>query len=442
MHDPGQSRTDRRTFLRAALAAAGASALSACERRPKYENGKIIIDFYTYATPEFLYVFEKRLIPEFERLNPHVKVRMTTNLGNAGYDAKLLTLIAGKLAPDLFHITQQNFPFYAAKDIVLPIDDYLREDGELSASDFYPQVVEGMRFGGKLLGLPSDFSTITMLYNQDMFDQHRIAYPSEAWTWQDYLDVARKLTIDRDRDRRTDQYGTVNTNSYNRWPSWVWMNGGDILSPDGTRCMMDTPEAIGGLKFYVDLSHRYGVAPIPLMMNADQENVRLQELFISRRCGMIAESRYIYKKFIPNVKFRWDVTHMPQHKTRATTFIWGGNCIMRGTRHPREAWEFLKFMSGPLGAEITLATGNALPAYRKAAEQTVSLRRDEGVPLHDRLFIDAIPYCRQAPIPPQYAEFNQAMSVLQDAFLGLKTVEQACRQFTDEVNTALQAGVF
>ena len=44
---------------------------------------------------------------------------------------------------------------------------------------------------------------------------------------------------------------------------------------------------------------------------------------------------------------------------QATTFIWGGNCIFRKTRHPREAWEFLKFISGKEGAEVTVAHNGA-----------------------------------------------------------------------------------
>jgi len=42
-------------------------------------------------------------------------------MGDAGYDAKLLTLIAGGMPPDIFHVTQQNFPFYAARDVVMPL---------------------------------------------------------------------------------------------------------------------------------------------------------------------------------------------------------------------------------------------------------------------------------------------------------------------------------
>ena len=81
---------------------------------------------------------------------------------------------------------------------------------------------------------------------------------------------------------------------------------------------------------------------------------------------MIAESRYVYKRLIAPRKmpFRWDVAPMPKRRQRATTFIWGGNCILKSTKYPRQAWELIKFLSGPAGAAINMQAGNALPAYR------------------------------------------------------------------------------
>jgi multiple sugar transport system substrate-binding protein len=430
----------RRAFLRGMLSAAAAAGLAGCGSRPKDPPGVVTLDFYNYATPEFLALYNEKLIPAFEQRRPHIKIRMNSSLGDAGYDAKLLTLIAGKMAPDLFHVTQQNFPFYAAKDVILPIDDFLRRDGELSGGAFYPQVTDGMRHKGRLLGLPSDFSTIVMLYNQDLFDRFGVAYPEPDWTWDDYLRITRALTRDTDRDGHTDVYGTVNPSSYNRWPAWVWMNGGDLFTPDLKRCTLDSPASVEGLRYYVDLSLTHKVAPTP----AQSLGQDFEDLFTSQMAAIIPDSRFAYKRFLRKrgLKFRWDLAPMPRGRTRATTFIWGGNCILKSTRRPQEAWEFLKFLSGPEGAAINLEAGNALPAYRPAAEAEVKSPSDPRTPRHDRYFIEAVSYGRTAPFPPQYAEYSQAMSGLQDAFLGLKPVETACKDFADEVNTMLGAGVF
>jgi multiple sugar transport system substrate-binding protein len=427
-----------------AVAAAAGAVAAGCERRPALPPGVVELDFYTYATPEFRRLFHQQLTPGFLRQRPDIRIRVNESMGDAGYDAKLLTLIAGKIAPDLFHVTQQNFPFYAAKDILLPLDDFLANDPQISASDFYPQLLEGMRYNGKLLGLPSDFSPIVMLYNRDLFDRFDVPYPGDQWTTDEFLDAARRLTRDTDGDGYTDVFGFAAIDSYNRWPAWVWNNGGRIFSADGKRCVMDSAASIEGLRFYVELARRHRVAPAPgpapgLAMGQDQS-----DLFAAQRVAMIAESRYIYKRLIGSrkVAFRWDVAPMPRRRERATTFIWGGNCILKSTRHPRQAWEFLKFMSGPAGAAINLQAGNALPAYRAAAVGEIEHPSMRGVPAHDRHFLDAIAYGRTAPFPPQYAEFTESMTLLRDAFLGLRSADDACRRFTDEVNDVLASGVF
>ncbi|MGB7158605.1 MAG: sugar ABC transporter substrate-binding protein [Tepidisphaeraceae bacterium] len=442
----------RRSFLKSAAAAIGASALLGCDSAPPDEPGKITLTFLNYATPEFLALY-KKLIAGFEAAHPNIRIRQITSLGDAGYDTKLLTMIAGGIPPDVFHVTQANFPFYAAKDVVLPIDEFARADdgGAFVNEQLYAPVVGGMRAGGKLLGLPSDLSPIVLLYNQDLFDQFGVPYPREDWTWDDFLATCKAVTRDANRDGEPEIYAMMNISgvageqlrpAYNRWPAWVWMNGGDIFTPDMSRCVMDSPESIGGMQFFVDLSLKHRVSPRP-GENLGQNG---QELFSTRRLAMIPDSRYVYKKYVPGkdrkgLPFRWDCAPMPRGRERATTFIWGGNCILKTTRYPEECWKFLKYIAGPEGAEINLAGGNALPIYRAAAEADVKNPRNPATPKHDRYFLDAIEYGRIAPYPAQYAEFGAAMEAFDDAFLGRTSVADSCRRFTRDVNEALRVEV-
>lgn len=430
-----------RRWMRGLAALATTVMVAGCGPREKAQPaGQVTLEFFNYASPEFLALYNEKLIPAFEKKHPNIKIRMVTSMGDTGYDAKLLTLIAGKIAPDLIHVTQQNFAFWASKGVLLSLDDYAAEDPHFREDDFYPQVMKGLQFQDQLMGLPSDFSTIVMFYNKDMFDRLGIAYPEPDWTWNDFLQTAKALTHDSDGDGRIDTYGFANSAFYNRWPAWIWMNGGDLFNADVTQCTMDTPEAIGGMQFYVDLSLKHRVAPTQgQTMGQDFE-----DMFASQTVGMIADSRFAYKRFLKlrGLKFQWDLAPMPRGQRQGTTFIWGANCILKSTEHPKEAWEFLKFLSGPEGAAINIEGGNALPAYRKAAEEAVRTPMDPKTPKNDRYFLDAVAYGRTAPYPPQYAEYNAALTSLHDCFMDLKPVDKACRDFTREVNDILEGKVF
>jgi multiple sugar transport system substrate-binding protein len=145
-----------------------------------------------------------------------------------------------------------------------------RHRQELRSRDIYPKLTDA-RYQGKLLGLPSDFSTIVMLYNRRLFEQYKIDPPKDGWTWSDYLETARRLTLDRPEGKI---FGCANQPQYNRWPAWVWMAGGDIFDEKVTRCTMDSPESIEGFSFYANLSLKEksrpdrpdgaGVLPVPL----------------------------------------------------------------------------------------------------------------------------------------------------------------------------------
>jgi multiple sugar transport system substrate-binding protein len=449
--DPRRPSISRRDFLRrtaagaggvgaAAAMGAGLGGLAGCGHKPVDPPGVTTIDFFTYASPEFLLLWNEYLIPGFEKQHPGVKVRITTSMGDQGYDAKLLTLIAGKLAPDVFHVTQGNFPFYANKGMLLELDDLIAADRAFDVNELLPRVVDAMRWqGNKLVGLPSDFSPVVICYNKDLFDKAGVPYPHDDWTWDEFLDAAKKLTRDVNGDGRKDVYGFVNPDAYNRWPAWVWMNGGDVFNADASRCTMDTPEAIGGMKFYADLSQAHGVAP-----TASEAMGQLAiPQFMSQRVAMIADARYAYKNFTrgKGLPFRWDVAHMPRGKERATTFIWGGNCILKDTPHPKEAYEFVKFITGELGAKLNVEAGNALPPHRKVAEAAVRPQPGTTFPEHDRIYLEALAYARQAPFPPQTAEFVAALGNLHDAYLGIEPVDVACRRFTREVNSFLGSEV-
>lgn len=412
--------------------------LATPNERPEYtKDGKVIIEWFNYATPEFLDLYNKYLIPEFEKTHPNVKIRLNASLGDTGYEAKLMTLIAGQIAPDIVHVTQQNFPMLASKGILMDLNPFIAQDRKFDLNDYFEPVMDGMRFQNKLFGLPSDFSTIVLVYNKDMFDKYGVPYPDGSWDWDKFLWAARKLTRDTDGDGVPDQFGFVNVNAYNRWPAWVWMNGGEIMSPDLKKCLMDDPKAIEGLQFYVGLSVKEHVAP-----TATQVMQGFEQMFMSESAAMIADSRYAYKLFAKGMNFKWDVAPMPKGKAgRATTFIWGGNCILSSTKHPKEAWEFLKFLSGKEGALLNVQAGNALPAYKKVAMSDAVLKSDLS-PAHDKVFLDAISYGRQAPFPVQYAEYNQAMVKMDEAWAGRATVPDVCKQFAKDVNIAVTGEVW
>ncbi len=77
------------------------------------------------------------------------------------------------------------------KNLLQPWDDQIKD---MDLSDF-AAVIEGGKFDGAYYGLPYRTSSSIMYYNKTMFDAAGVPYPQEGWTYDDMLEIAKKLTI-------------------------------------------------------------------------------------------------------------------------------------------------------------------------------------------------------------------------------------------------------
>jgi multiple sugar transport system substrate-binding protein len=146
-------------------------------------------------------------VKKFNTIYPDIKVQI---LFFPNYQTKLLTMMSAGTPPDVMYMGSEDFPFYANKDVFLDLTPMIQNDPDtvtpkFNIKDFYPQTVEPFIHQGKILGLPKDFSTMVLYYNKTMFDSAGVAYPTDNWTWNDFLEACKKLTK-KDADTGRMQY--------------------------------------------------------------------------------------------------------------------------------------------------------------------------------------------------------------------------------------------
>jgi multiple sugar transport system substrate-binding protein len=77
-------------------------------------------------------------------------------------------------------------------------------------------------------------------------------------TWDEFIPLAQKLTI-RAADGHVIQYGF--SFDYMQWKEFLPQWGAHVYSADGTRCVLDSPEAIASMQLQWDLIFKYKVMP-------------------------------------------------------------------------------------------------------------------------------------------------------------------------------------
>lgn len=117
---------------------------------------------------------------------------------------KLQFVSKNDVTPVFFTDSMQAMTF-GAQGAVLDLKDWV--DAEIDAEAYNKALFAITDEEGHLWGVPHALNSIAMLINKDILAERGVEYPSADWTWEQMLDMAEKLTFDRDGDGKTDVYG-------------------------------------------------------------------------------------------------------------------------------------------------------------------------------------------------------------------------------------------
>lgn len=113
------------------------------------------------------------------------------------YGDKLLTMIAGGQAPDVFLVRFGMFPTLATHEQLLDITDFVENDAELQQY-LLPQDRSRSTVNGNWYGLGFKYAFAHTWYNREVFDQAGIVpmplRGEDAWSWDTFVDVLRKVS--------------------------------------------------------------------------------------------------------------------------------------------------------------------------------------------------------------------------------------------------------
>ena len=108
------------------------------------------------------------------------------------------------------------YPDYAFQGLVQPVDgliDYTLDITKRNAASY-----EDYKYGGKHYALVMDsIATSNVFYNTKFFTDNNLTTPREyyekgEWTWDTMLDLAKKLTVDENKDGTPEIYGLTSCN--------------------------------------------------------------------------------------------------------------------------------------------------------------------------------------------------------------------------------------
>lgn len=332
------------------------------------------------------------LVEIFNELNPDIRV--VYEPATAAWQERVSVQMVANSAPDVIAGFDHWFRAWLELGQALPLDEYLPE-GYLD--DFVPSHVQLFNIDGKQLALPYYTGVSALYYNADMIDRAGVLYPNEDWTWDDYLEAARKLTV-RDPSGMITTYGADVQVAWDRVILWIWENGGNVIDEGefvGRRVYFNSPEVVEAIQFLQDLIHTYEVAPSWPQLGMDPWTA----FWRGDLLAMWQSGSWDISNTLQNANFRWNVSVHPKGRTgiRAATHTSDGIMVYAGTRHPEEAVRFLLFITSSEAQELLMHQAQLQPARLSLGGDYTRYSAGARQGINMEVFLEQTRYARPAP---------------------------------------------
>ncbi|MDH7571403.1 MAG: extracellular solute-binding protein, partial [Armatimonadota bacterium] len=240
-------------FLGAALVWGALSVVAWAIQPRRPDDGKIPIVWATDDNPA-----RQEQMAIFERMFPQYDI----SIDPANYNrAKIIVQTIGGIGPDVFDFGgPAALRSYVEAGIIWDITDKVQEYG-IDYRQCWPAAWSSMVLNGRQYAFPCNAFGNALFYHRDLFRQAGVPEPQGDWTWDEFLAVCKRLMRYSPDGKRVVQFAVLNLD----WREMIYQNGGCFFTPDGRRCVVDSPEAIEAVQFYYDLmaDDRHHVMPSP-----------------------------------------------------------------------------------------------------------------------------------------------------------------------------------
>lgn len=383
-----------------------------------------------------LTTYYQPLIDAFEAANSGVKIEMV-DLGSADYQTVLATELTGS-GSDFDVVTVKDVPGYTTlvnKGVLEPLDDYIAKDNmDLS---LYGGITDQVQVDGKLYELPfrSDFWVV--FYNKTVFDNAGVAYPTNDMTFEQFDALARQIA---DPTPGSEVYGT----HYHTWRSAVQLFG--IL--DGKHSIVDG--SYDFLKPYYEMV----LAQQDDLICQDYATLKTSSLhysgaFAQGNIGMMNMGSWFIPTLIEKIKTgeygeevsNWGLVKYPHAdgvEPGSTLATITSLSIPTSAPHKDLAWDFVKFVCGPEGAEVVANTGTIPAITTDAVVDAISSM--EGFP-GDEASAEALKTANTYLEMPVHAKSSEIEAVLNEAhdniMTGGSTIDEGITQMNEGISAIL-----
>jgi multiple sugar transport system substrate-binding protein len=283
--------------------------------------------------------------------HPGVTVKVTVLDWESGWN-KITAAAASRRGPDLLELGSTWMPAIAAMGGLEPLTPaQIAEAGGAGAFHAELWKTTGVLGQPGHYGLPWYADVRAAFYRTDVFAKAGVD-PAQAFaTWASFRAALEKLNGTALGDRRVAALAYAGKNDWNvvhNLAPWIWNAGGDLVSADGRRATLGTPEAFAAIDFYTRLAVD-GLVPSNAL---EKDSDVLEGAFVGGDYAVMFSGSWLIRRLLEApagtpAREHFDVAPYPAGTHGHATFFGGSNlAIFKGSHHKAEAWSLLKYLGG------------------------------------------------------------------------------------------------
>ena len=285
----------------------------------------------------------KILVNEWNELHPDIHVKVQPIPATGSSEEILLSAIMSKTTPDICsNILPAIMGKFIESKAVVCLDRF-KDSEKVIVDRTGTKLTDKFRSNnGKLCQIPWKSNPVMLAYNTEIFKSLKLKPPK---TYSEFINVAKSINSDEDGNGILDHWAmkvSIKTVWYQRlfdfYPFYVAATGGKTLL-EGDKAIFNNDGAIAAMKFFADgFKNRY----FPMLGFS-------RDTFVDGKTAMSMVGPWIieyYKRLNPNLKFDFAPIPVPDnHKGPVYTYGDPKNMVIFSTtKHPDEAWKFIKFL--------------------------------------------------------------------------------------------------
>jgi multiple sugar transport system substrate-binding protein len=273
---------------------------------------------------------------------------------SAQFVQKFGTAAASGNAPDIASIDLVFLPYFASQGALTDITDLA--NGLPYKSSLSPAHRKLAQFEGKTYALPFTAEASVLFYNKTLFKKAGLDPDKPPTNYAEMIADAKKVRALGPKYYGFAFAGACGGCNIFEFAPHVWASGGDVLSSDGKKAMLQTPQVTEALNFYRELWNA-GVMPSSVKTDAGSFQATA---FSGGKLGMTQLGAFAVSTF-EKAKIDFGVAPIVGKDGGSASFAGGDEiAIPKASKNKAGAQEFIKWATGE-EAQTVLAKAGIVP---------------------------------------------------------------------------------